>query len=105
MTQFDDSHFSNLLAITLPDGLIEKLAEIPGATQGDHKIDIVTLVPGFDAGTTHLLASLRRPLQQHSGLSIARSPFHGLLTESMAERQEGFEETKLTAKTNTGGSR
>ena len=30
MAQFDDSYISNLLAITLPGGLIENLAEITG---------------------------------------------------------------------------
>ena len=92
MAQFDNSHISNLLAITLPDGLMEKLAEITGAVQRDRKIDIVTLVwtlvLGFDAGTKRSLASLRRKFQQHSGLSIARSSFHGRLTRPMAELME-----------------
>jgi len=92
MARFDDSHITNLLAMMLPDGLIEKLAENTGAVQRERKIDIVmlvwTLVLGFDAGTKRSLASLRRKFQQFSGLSIARSSFHDRLSQPMAELME-----------------
>ena len=62
MAQFDDSHISNLLAISLPDALIEKLAVATEAVERERHVDIVmlvwTLVLGFDGGTKRSLASL-----------------------------------------------
>ena len=44
MAQLNDSHIGNLLAISLPDALIEKLAVATETVERDRKVDIVMLV-------------------------------------------------------------
>ena len=92
MAQFDDSHIGNLLAISLPDALIEKLAVATEAVERERKVDIVmlvwTLVWGFDGGTKLSLASLRRKYEQFAATTIARSSWYGRLNKAMAQLME-----------------
>ena len=83
MALFKPTHIQRMLAISLPDSLIEKLAIYTEAVQRERKVDIVllvwTLVLGFSNGTRRKIASLRRQYQQASGTTIARSSFHDRL--------------------------
>ena len=92
MAQLNDSHIGNLLAISLPDALIEKLAVATETVERDRKVDIVmlvwTLVLGFDAGTKRSLASLRRKYEQFAATTIARSSFYDRLNRAMAQLME-----------------
>ena len=92
MAQLEDSHIGRLLAITVPDSLIEKLAVAYGVVERERKIDIVllvwTLILGFPKGTRRTLASLRRQLVQVSGSSIAHSSFYDRLSPALADLME-----------------
>lgn len=102
MAPLNDTHLQRLLAIALPDGLIEKLAVACEVVERKRKIDIVmlvwTLILGFDVGTKRKLASLRRKFEQHTGTSIARSSFYNRLNKKLAILFEHLVDWMLTSR-------